>query len=40
MAVFKCQECGEVVEVRCKPAKCKACGAPKDRLEKEAPPKK
>lgn len=35
MAIWKCQECGNVVEVRCKPGKCKSCGAVKDRLLKE-----
>ncbi|OAT81408.1 RCKP-type rubredoxin-like domain-containing protein [Desulfotomaculum copahuensis] len=35
MAVYKCAECGNVVESRCKPGKCKACGAPKDKLVKE-----
>ncbi|SFR05458.1 RCKP-type rubredoxin-like domain-containing protein [Desulfoscipio geothermicus] len=40
MAVWKCQSCGNIVEGRCKPGKCKACGAPKDSLEKQAPPKK
>ncbi|WP_027717236.1 RCKP-type rubredoxin-like domain-containing protein [Desulfovirgula thermocuniculi] len=39
MAVWKCQECGSVVEARCKPGKCKICGAPKDKLAKEAPQK-
>ena len=27
MAVFKCRECGETKEGRCKPRKCQACGA-------------
>ncbi len=36
MAVWKCAECGNVVEARCKPGKCKTCGAPKDKLAKEA----
>lgn len=40
MAVFKCAECGNVVESRCKPGKCKICGAVKDRLIKEEQPKK
>ncbi|AEG14908.1 radical SAM domain protein [Desulfofundulus kuznetsovii DSM 6115] len=40
MAVWKCQECGNVVEARCKPGKCKSCGAPKDKLVKEAQPRK
>jgi len=35
MAIWKCQECGNVVEARCKPGKCKSCGAVKDRLLKE-----
>jgi ABC-type ATPase with predicted acetyltransferase domain len=40
MAVFKCSECGAVVEARCKPGKCKNCGAVKDKLVKEELPKK
>lgn len=40
MAVFKCAECGAVVEARCKPVKCKNCGAEKDKLVKEEPQKK
>ena len=36
MAVWKCAECGAVVEGRCKPGKCKNCGAAKDKLMKEA----
>lgn len=35
MAVWKCEECGAVVEARCKPGKCKNCGAAKDKLAKE-----
>jgi hypothetical protein len=35
MAVWKCNECGAVIEGRCKPGKCKTCGAPKDMLIKE-----
>jgi len=35
VAVWKCAECGNVVEARCKPGKCKACGAPKAKLAKE-----
>jgi rubrerythrin len=27
MATFKCKECGETKEGRCKPRKCPACGA-------------
>jgi len=27
MATFKCKECGEIREGRCKPRKCQACGA-------------
>ncbi|MEW6275782.1 MAG: RCKP-type rubredoxin-like domain-containing protein [Bacillota bacterium] len=38
MAVWKCAECGNVVEARCKPGKCKSCGAPKDKLVKEGAP--
>ncbi|MCL6476979.1 MAG: radical SAM protein [Peptococcaceae bacterium] len=40
MAVFKCEECGNIVESRCKPGKCKACGALKDKLVKQDQPKK
>lgn len=40
MAVFKCAECGAVLEARCKPAKCKNCGADKAKLVKEEAPKK
>ncbi|MFA4884340.1 MAG: radical SAM protein [Desulfotomaculaceae bacterium] len=32
MAVFKCAACGAVVEARCKPGKCKNCGAEKDKV--------
>lgn len=35
MAVWKCDECGVVLEARCKPGKCKNCGAAKDHLIKE-----
>jgi rubrerythrin len=35
MAVWKCQECGTVMELRCKPGKCQNCGAVKDKLVKE-----
>jgi len=35
MAVYKCQECGHVMEQRCKPGKCKSCGAVKDKLTRE-----
>lgn len=36
MAVFKCLECGHVMENRCKPRKCKSCGAnDKDKIQKE-----
>lgn len=38
MAVWKCAECGAVVEGRCKPGKCKNCGAAKDKLVKEETP--
>lgn len=31
MAVWKCGECGNTVEARCKPGKCKVCGAPKEK---------
>jgi len=40
MAVYKCDECGSVVDSRCKPGKCKSCGALKDKLIKQEPPKK
>jgi ABC-type ATPase with predicted acetyltransferase domain len=36
MAVWKCGECGNILEARCKPGKCKTCGASKDKLAKEA----
>ena len=36
MAVWKCEECGALVEARCKPGKCKNCGAVKEKLMKEA----
>ena len=35
MAIWKCQECGNILENRCKPGKCKVCGATKDKLFKE-----
>ena len=35
VAVWKCAECGNAVEARCKPGKCAACGAPKAKLAKE-----
>lgn len=35
MAVFKCAQCGEVVEQRCKPGKCPKCGAVKEELIKQ-----
>lgn len=40
MAVYKCEECGNVVESRCKPGKCKACGAQKDKIVKQDQPRK
>jgi len=40
MAVWKCQSCGTDLEGRCKPGKCKSCGAPKDSLEKQEQEKK
>ncbi|MGQ9558051.1 MAG: RCKP-type rubredoxin-like domain-containing protein [Desulfurispora sp.] len=40
MAVFKCSQCGEIMESRCKPGKCKSCGAPKEDLQKQEQPKK
>ncbi|HAG09509.1 MAG TPA: radical SAM protein [Desulfotomaculum sp.] len=35
MATWKCQECDNILENRCKPGKCKVCGATKDKLFKE-----
>ncbi len=35
MAVYKCNQCGEIIESRCKPGKCSACGAAKDDLIKQ-----
>ncbi|HOV78514.1 MAG TPA: radical SAM protein [Bacillota bacterium] len=35
MAVWKCEECGALAEARCKPGKCKKCGASKEKLVKE-----
>ncbi|MCL6612347.1 MAG: radical SAM protein [Peptococcaceae bacterium] len=40
MAVYKCVECGNIVESRCKPGKCKSCGAVKDKLVKQDQSKK
>jgi ABC-type ATPase with predicted acetyltransferase domain len=40
MAVWKCGECGAAVEARCKPGKCKSCGAIKDKLVKDESAKK
>jgi len=40
VAVFKCEQCGNVVEARCKPGQCKSCGAVKDKLIKQDQPKK
>ncbi|HPU35502.1 MAG TPA: radical SAM protein [Bacillota bacterium] len=37
MALWKCAVCGAEVEARCKPGKCKNCGAARDQLVKEAP---
>ncbi len=39
MAVYKCDQCGEIIESRCKPGKCSACGAAKDALIKQEPVK-
>ena len=39
MAVYKCKQCGETVETRCAPKKCKTCGAEKDDIIKQAAPK-
>ncbi|MDI6710499.1 MAG: radical SAM protein [Bacillota bacterium] len=35
MAVWKCAHCGETYEGRCKPGKCKKCGAGKEELVKQ-----
>ncbi|MFQ6093785.1 MAG: RCKP-type rubredoxin-like domain-containing protein [bacterium] len=35
MAVWKCAKCGWTYEGRCKPGKCKNCGAPRQELEKQ-----
>ncbi|MTI84587.1 MAG: radical SAM protein [Firmicutes bacterium] len=35
MAVYKCEQCGHVMEQRCKPGKCKSCEAEKDKLIKQ-----
>jgi rubrerythrin len=35
MAVWKCKNCGETKEGRCRPAKCPKCGAPKESFEKQ-----
>jgi len=37
MAVWICAECGTKLEGRCKPGKCKSCGAKKDLLIKQEP---
>lgn len=37
VAVWKCAQCGNVVEARCKPGKCQSCGAAKDQLVKQEP---
>ena len=35
MATWKCTQCGTLAEGRCKPGKCKSCGAPREALEKQ-----
>ncbi|MFQ6092019.1 MAG: RCKP-type rubredoxin-like domain-containing protein [bacterium] len=35
MATWKCAECGWTYEGRCKPGKCKKCGAPREELQKQ-----
>ena len=35
MAVWKCGECGALMEARCKPGKCKSCNAKKEKLIKD-----
>jgi len=35
MAVWKCSECGNIMENRCKPQKCKTCGAEKGKIAKD-----
>ncbi|HBV99532.1 MAG: radical SAM protein [Peptococcaceae bacterium BICA1-7] len=40
MAVYICAQCGSTVESRCRPGKCKNCGAVKDKLIKQEQPKK
>lgn len=40
MAIFKCAECGEEKEARCRPQKCPKCGATKDSIVKQEPAKK
>ncbi|MFQ6093762.1 MAG: RCKP-type rubredoxin-like domain-containing protein [bacterium] len=35
MAVWKCVRCGWTYEGRCKPGKCKNCGAAREELEKQ-----
>jgi rubrerythrin len=37
LAVWKCTECGETKEGRCRPQKCPKCGASKDKFEKSEP---
>lgn len=36
MAIWKCSVCGATKEGRCRPGKCPECGAPKDKIEKQA----
>ncbi|MGQ9711121.1 MAG: RCKP-type rubredoxin-like domain-containing protein [Desulfotomaculales bacterium] len=40
MAIWKCAVCGSEVEARCKPGKCKVCGAAKENLVKQDAQKK
>lgn len=42
MAVFACENCGNLVETRCKPQKCSSCGEKGTmcRQETPAPPQK
>lgn len=37
LATWKCAACGAEMEARCKPGKCKNCGAVKDKLAKGVP---
>lgn len=35
MAIWKCSQCGEEKEGRCRPKKCPKCGADKDSFKKK-----